>query len=102
MLQYWQYKKLGECLEMRLTTLVSPCSSTDSELKLWNVESEQCVRTYKGHVNEKHFVGLTVNRNFIACGKQRGIPSLVPRPSCSVEGGSGDETRASPDISGGR
>ena len=73
-LQYWQYKKLGERLEMRLTTLVSPCNSTDSELKLWNVESGQCVRMYKGHVNEKNFVGLTVNRNFIACGKRRGIP----------------------------
>ena len=54
--------------------IISPCSSTDSELKLWNVESGQCVRTYKGHVNEKNFVGLTVNRNFIACGKWRGIP----------------------------
>ena len=58
---------------MRLP-LISPCSSTDSELKLWNVESGQCVRTYKGHVNEKNFVGLTVNRNFIACGKQKDIP----------------------------
>ena len=49
-------------------------SSTDSELKLWNVESGQCVRTYKGHTNEKNFVGLTVNKNFIACGKWRGSP----------------------------
>ena len=49
-------------------------SSTDSELKLWNVESGQCIRTYKGHTNEKNFVGLTVNKNFIACGKWRDFP----------------------------
>ena len=46
-------------------------SSTDSELKLWNVESGQCLKTYKGHTNEKNFVGLTVNKSFIACGKWR-------------------------------
>ena len=49
-------------------------SSTDSELKLWNVESGQSIRTYKGHTNEKHFVGLTVNKNFIAYGKWRDSP----------------------------
>ena len=43
--------------------------STDSELKLWNVEKGQCLRTYKGHANEKNFVGLTVSKDFIACGK---------------------------------
>jgi len=42
-------------------------SSTDSELKLWNVESGQCLKTYEGH----NFVGLTVNKSFIACGKWR-------------------------------
>ena len=45
-----------------------PYSSLDSELKLWNVESGQCIRTYKGHTNETNRVGLTVNKNFIACG----------------------------------
>jgi len=49
-------------------------SSTDSELKLWNVESGQCIRTYRGHTNDKSFVGLTVNKNFIACGKWRDSP----------------------------
>ena len=76
--------KLGKCPEMRLPLMISPHSSTDSELKLWNVESGQCVQTYKGHVNEKNFVGLTVNRNFIACGKWRGIPwyTRVPVDRC--------------------
>ena len=43
--------------------------STDSELKLWSTESGQCLRTYKGHINEKNFVGLSVSCDFIACGE---------------------------------
>lgn len=43
--------------------------STDSELKLWDTDSGQCQRTYKGHVNEKNFVGLAVSSDFIACGE---------------------------------
>lgn len=43
--------------------------STDSELKLWNTESGQCLRTFKGHINEKNFVGLSVSCDFIACGE---------------------------------
>lgn len=27
-------------------------------------------RTYRGHMNEKNFVGLTVNSEFIACGSE--------------------------------
>ena len=48
--------------------LVVCCRSTDSELKLWNVHTGQCLRTFKGHVNEKNFVGLSVSNDFIACG----------------------------------
>ena len=44
--------------------------STDSELKLWSTQTGQCLKTYRGHVNEKNFVGLTVNDEFIACGKE--------------------------------
>ena len=43
--------------------------STDSELKLWSTETGQCVKTFRGHINEKNFVGLTVNNEYIACGK---------------------------------
>lgn len=28
------------------------------------------VRTFKGHTNEKNFVGLTVNGEYIACGSE--------------------------------
>lgn len=28
------------------------------------------LRTYRGHMNEKNFVGLTVNSEFIACGSE--------------------------------
>jgi E3 ubiquitin-protein ligase RFWD2 len=43
--------------------------STDSELKLWSVDTGTCVKTYRGHVNDKNFVGLTVNDDFITCGE---------------------------------
>ena len=28
------------------------------------------VRTFRGHANEKNFVGLTVNSEFLACGSE--------------------------------
>lgn len=43
-------------------------SSTDSELKSWHTEKGVCLRTYRGHTNDKNFVGLTVTPDFIACG----------------------------------
>lgn len=45
-------------------------SSTDSQLKLWNVGKPYCLRSFKGHINEKNFVGLASNGDYIACGKQ--------------------------------
>ena len=67
--------------ELLVSALVSNCfcvhitlplstSSTDGELKLWSQRSNTCVRTLSGHLNEKNFVGLTVNNHFIAGGKQ--------------------------------
>lgn len=44
-------------------------SSTDSQLKLWNVGKPYCLRSFKGHINEKNFVGLASNGDYIACGK---------------------------------
>lgn len=44
-------------------------SSTDSQLKLWNINKPHCLRTFKGHINEKNFVGLASNGDYVACGK---------------------------------
>ncbi|KAJ2549444.1 hypothetical protein EV175_004447 [Coemansia sp. RSA 1933] len=46
-------------------------ASTDSSLKLWNLRSQECVRTFSGHTNEKNFVGLTTSgSDWIACGSE--------------------------------
>jgi len=45
-------------------------ASTDSQLKLWNVSNPQCLRTFKGHANEKNFVGLATDGDYIACGSE--------------------------------
>ncbi|MGH0145194.1 UNVERIFIED_CONTAM: hypothetical protein FKN15_042238 [Acipenser sinensis] len=43
-------------------------ASTDSQLKLWNVNKPHCLRSFKGHINEKNFVGLASNGDYVACG----------------------------------
>ncbi|KAL3849012.1 hypothetical protein ACJIZ3_010894 [Penstemon smallii] len=45
-------------------------ASTDSTLQLWDVKENLPVRTYKGHTNEKNFVGLSVNNEFLTCGSE--------------------------------
>ncbi|URE24239.1 E3 ubiquitin-protein ligase [Musa troglodytarum] len=45
-------------------------ASTDSTLRLWDVNGTCPVRTFVGHTNEKNFVGLTVNNEYIACGSE--------------------------------
>ncbi|KAF2071898.1 hypothetical protein CYY_006777 [Polysphondylium violaceum] len=45
-------------------------ASTDSTLKLWDVNQNDCIRTFTGHSNEKNFVGLTVNGDYICCGSE--------------------------------
>ncbi|PVU95138.1 hypothetical protein BB561_002013 [Smittium simulii] len=46
-------------------------ASTDSTLKLWDLDSNHCVRTYSGHVNEKNFVGLSIGESdWISCGSE--------------------------------
>ncbi|XP_028394945.1 E3 ubiquitin-protein ligase COP1-like [Dendronephthya gigantea] len=45
-------------------------ASTDSQLKLWNINKPHCLRTFKGHSNEKNFVGLSTNGDYIACGSE--------------------------------
>ncbi|XP_067894109.1 E3 ubiquitin-protein ligase COP1 isoform X3 [Heterodontus francisci] len=45
-------------------------ASTDSQLKLWSVNRPHCLRSFKGHINEKNFVGLASNGDYIACGSE--------------------------------
>ncbi|KAI9082216.1 hypothetical protein K1719_035639 [Acacia pycnantha] len=45
-------------------------ASTDSTLRLWDVKENIPARTFKGHTNEKNFVGLTVSNDYIACGSE--------------------------------
>jgi E3 ubiquitin-protein ligase RFWD2 len=48
-------------------------ASTDSTLRVWELsESDNVVRTYTGHTNEKNFVGLGVNSDgsYISCGSE--------------------------------
>ncbi|OQR78480.1 ubiquitin-protein ligase E3B-like [Tropilaelaps mercedesae] len=45
-------------------------ASTDSQLKLWKTDDPQCLRSFTGHVNEKNFVGLATDGDYIACGSE--------------------------------
>jgi len=45
-------------------------ASTDSQLKLWNVNQSHCARSFTGHVNEKNFVGLATDGDYITCGSE--------------------------------
>ncbi|KAK3087450.1 hypothetical protein FSP39_006033 [Pinctada imbricata] len=45
-------------------------ASTDSQLKLWSINRPTSLRTFKGHINEKNFVGLATDGDYIACGSE--------------------------------
>ncbi|XP_015925999.1 E3 ubiquitin-protein ligase COP1 [Parasteatoda tepidariorum] len=45
-------------------------ASTDSQLKLWDVLHQNALRSFKGHLNEKNFVGLATDGDFITCGSE--------------------------------
>ena len=56
-------------------------ASTDSQLKLWSVDDNVSTRSFRGHTNEKNFVGLSTTddssvrdkrdkRELIACGSE--------------------------------
>ena len=45
-------------------------ASTDSQLKMWQVSSKHSIRSYLGHINEKNFVGLSSDGDYIACGSE--------------------------------
>ncbi|XP_005091898.1 E3 ubiquitin-protein ligase COP1 [Aplysia californica] len=45
-------------------------ASTDSQLKLWSVGRHNAISTFQGHINEKNFVGLATDGDYIACGSE--------------------------------
>ncbi|CAO1352735.1 unnamed protein product [Diamesa hyperborea] len=47
-------------------------AGTDGQLKLWNVnQPPYCLRSFVGgHINEKNFVGLATNGDYLACGSE--------------------------------
>jgi E3 ubiquitin-protein ligase RFWD2 len=58
-------------------------ASTDSQLKMWSVgmiggssgskvsgTAPSCLRSFIGHVNEKNFVGLATDGDYVACGSE--------------------------------
>lgn len=45
-------------------------ASTDSQLKMWNVNQPHCLRSFVGHINEKNFVGLATDGDYVACGSE--------------------------------
>ena len=44
--------------------------SVNSELKLVNINTGQCLKTYTGRKNERTFVGLSGNLNHLVCGSE--------------------------------
>uniref|UniRef100_A0A915EII1 Uncharacterized protein n=1 Tax=Ditylenchus dipsaci TaxID=166011 RepID=A0A915EII1_9BILA len=41
-------------------------ASTDSNLRVWDVNSGKCLQTMRGHQNEKNFVGLATDGNHVS------------------------------------
>ena len=45
-------------------------ASTDNTLRLWNVVDGTTTRILSGHMNQKHFVGLAIQDDWISCGSE--------------------------------
>ncbi|GBG61828.1 hypothetical protein CBR_g23784 [Chara braunii] len=63
------YKKAVSYVKFISSTELAS-ASTDSTLRLWDVKESRLIRTFRGHKNEKNFVGLTVNNEYLACGSE--------------------------------
>lgn len=60
-------------------------ASTDSSLRLWDAGGDggahpSCVRVYSGHTNERNFVGMSVDEQFIACGSESNAAYVYYKP----------------------
>ncbi|XP_010686759.2 E3 ubiquitin-protein ligase COP1 isoform X2 [Beta vulgaris subsp. vulgaris] len=53
-----------------LSTNELASASTDSTLRLWDVKENKLLQIYRGHMNEKNFVGLTSNSEYLSCGSE--------------------------------
>lgn len=83
-------------------TIIS--TSTDNTLKLWDLNktsssglsTNACSLTFRGHTNEKNFVGLSVSDGYIACGSESNevyaYHRSLPMPITSHKFGSANRT----------
>lgn len=58
-------------------------ASTDSTLRLWDTGAapgSPAERVYEGHMNEKNFVGLSVDGEFLACGSETNEAFVYLKP----------------------
>mmetsp|Transcript_12120 Transcript_12120/g.34092 ORF Transcript_12120/g.34092 Transcript_12120/m.34092 type:complete len:599 (-) Transcript_12120:191-1987(-) len=64
-------------------------ASIDSSLRLWNLASSSQTRVFSSHKNLRNFVGMSVSKDFIACGSETAevfvyykalSPALVVQP----------------------
>jgi WD40 repeat protein len=62
------WRAVSYVLFLNRSELIS--ASTDSSCKLWNVREQEPGLSYGGHVNERHFVGLSSDGDFFACGSE--------------------------------
>ncbi|VDK75586.1 unnamed protein product [Litomosoides sigmodontis] len=73
-------------------------ASTDSNLRLWDVSSGKCIRTMKGHQNERNFVGLATDGKHIICGSENNHLYLYHKGLCDplmcYDFGRADNTRS--------
>ncbi|CAK9199492.1 unnamed protein product [Sphagnum jensenii] len=78
-------------------------ASTDSTLRLWDVQENSSVRTLQGHTNEKNFVGLTVNNEYIACGSETNevfvYHKAISKPASRHRFGSSNPEESDDDVS---
>ncbi|CAG9535509.1 unnamed protein product [Cercopithifilaria johnstoni] len=73
-------------------------ASTDSNLRLWDASSGKCIRTMKGHQNERNFVGLATDGKHIVCGSENNHLYLYHKGLCDplmcYDFGRADTTRS--------
>lgn len=67
-------------------------ASTDNTIKQWR--GQECIRTHRGHLHEKNFVGLATHNDWFACGSETNRLYLYSRfletPICELPLGGRD------------